>query len=112
MQSLRALAQQVCMPIAAGAPLTAAEAAPLAAALGEGWVVHGGERLRRRYSFPDFAQALAFVNAVGALAEAVAHHPDIAFGWGRAEIELYTHDIGGLAEADFVLAARIELLPR
>lgn len=66
------------------------------------------KRIRREYSFADFAEALAFVNKVGALAEEEGHHPEIDFGWGHVEIELWTHKIDGLHENDFILAAKID----
>jgi len=45
---------------------------------------------------------------VGTLAEEQGHHPDIRFGWGYAEITVFTHAIGGLSKNDFILAARID----
>lgn len=68
------------------------------------------ERLSRNFRFPDFQSALDFVNRVGAVAEAQGHHPDIHLGWGRADIETWTHDAGGITEADFTLAAKIDAL--
>lgn len=73
------------------------------------WEIVDG-RLRRRFSFGNFAEALAFVHRVGAEAEQQHHHPVIRFGWGFAEISLHTHKIGGLTKSDFVLAARIDRL--
>ena len=49
-----------------------------------------------------------FVIEVGKIAEAEGHHPDIHFGWGYAKIQISTHAIKGLAESDFVLAAKID----
>ena len=60
----------------------------------------------KQYRFPDFRQALAFVNRVGELAEEEGHHPDIELGWGRVKLTLWTHSIGGLSENDFILAAK------
>ncbi len=74
-----------------------------------GWSLEGG-RLRRAFAFPDFAGALALANRVGALAEAAGHHPDLRVGWGRLEVELWTHDAGGLTELDLDLAASISAL--
>ena len=74
----------------------------------DGWTVENGQCLYRKFEFPDFLNALAFANAVGGMAEACQHHPDITIAWGKAEIRLWTHSIGGLSEADFVLSARIE----
>ena len=76
--------------------------------LSPSWTVVSQHHLHATYTFPDFKEALAFINAVGALAEAAQHHPDCMLGWGRVEIKLWTHDIGGLHLADFILAARID----
>ncbi len=66
--------------------------------------------LVREYSFPDFAAALAFVNAVGELAEREQHHPDIELGWGRVKIILTTHDKGGVTDKDRQLAKMIDTI--
>jgi 4a-hydroxytetrahydrobiopterin dehydratase len=66
--------------------------------------------LTKRWTFDDFASALAFVVRVGAVAEAQQHHPDVAFGWGRAELTLTTHDACGLTAQDLQLAAAIDAL--
>jgi 4a-hydroxytetrahydrobiopterin dehydratase len=59
----------------------------------------------------DFAQAIAFVNRVAEAAEAANHHPDIlVHGWNKVRLELSTHSQGGLTEADFGIAARIDTL--
>jgi 4a-hydroxytetrahydrobiopterin dehydratase len=103
------LAQRHCRPLPAGTPALTAEACR--AFLGElpGWSL-ADSRLRREYRFPDFAKALAFVNAVGAQAEAEDHHPDIALSWGKVGVAIWTHSVGGLSENDFILAAKIEAL--
>ena len=59
-----------------------------------------------------FADALAYVNAVGALAEEMNHHPDIDIRWNRVTLRLSTHDAGGLTQADLELARRIDALSR
>ena len=64
------------------------------------------------YELADFAAALAFVNAVGAEAEEVDHHPDIDIRWNTVTLVLSTHSAGGLTEADLDLAATISGLPR
>ena len=69
-----------------------------------------GVNLKKRFKFADFAEALDFVNRVGAIAERHDHHPDISFGWGYAEFAITTHDTGGLTQNDFDLAAAIENL--
>lgn len=72
------------------------------------WEVEGGHHLARTFTFPDFAQALAFVNRVGALAEDQGHHPDIHLAWGRVRVEIWTHKVDGLTRSDFILAAKID----
>ena len=67
--------------------------------------------LDRSWSFPDFAEALAFTNRIGALAEVEGHHPDILLAWGKVRVTLWTHKIDGLTESDFILAAKIDGLP-
>jgi 4a-hydroxytetrahydrobiopterin dehydratase len=74
-----------------------------------GWQAEN-DRLVKKFSFADFAGALAFVNRAGALAEAADHHPDIKLGWGYAEFEITTHDRGGLTDFDFALARDIDAL--
>jgi len=71
------------------------------------WTVEN-EFLKKRFSFQNFAEALEFVNRVGALAEAADHHPDITFGWGYAEVALTTHDRGGVTDVDVALARKID----
>ena len=67
------------------------------------------ERLVREFEFKDFAEALAFINKIGALAEEEGHHPDILLhGYRHVRIELTTHAIAGLSENDFILAAKID----
>ena len=75
-----------------------------------GWEVVDEHHLKREFRFKNFRETLDFVNRVGELAEEQAHHPDIAFGWGRAEIVIFTHKIDGLTESDFILAAKVDRL--
>lgn len=101
------LAAQPFEPRREGDPLGALEMAPLLVQL-PAWTVIDDHHLRRQFDFDDFKSALAFVNTIGALAEEVQHHPDFELGWGKVVITLFTHDLGGLCKADFVLAARID----
>ncbi|MCB9559289.1 MAG: 4a-hydroxytetrahydrobiopterin dehydratase [Kofleriaceae bacterium] len=108
--STNELASRTCQPLPAGArPLVGDALDGLAAQL-DGWEVVEWERLRKTYRFADFAQALAFVVDVGRMADEQGHHPDVALGWGRATIELTTHDAGGLTENDFVVAAHTDAI--
>ncbi len=71
-------------------------------------VVEGIMQLTREFSFGDFAQAMAFSNRVGGLAEAAGHHPAILTEWGSANVSWWTHKIGGLHKNDLVMAARTD----
>lgn len=75
-----------------------------------GWKAVNEHHLTKTFTFPDFKQALAFVNKVGAIAEEQGHHPDILLTWGKAEVTTWTHKIDGLTESDFILAAKIDQL--
>ena len=66
--------------------------------------------LRRRFEFANFAESLAFVNSVGAIAEALDHHPDITFGWGYADVTTTTHDRGGVTGFDIALAQQVNAI--
>jgi 4a-hydroxytetrahydrobiopterin dehydratase len=64
--------------------------------------------LEKNFKFKNFSESQKFVNNLGNIAEAEGHHPDVMFGWGYAKIKIFTHKIKGLAESDFILAAKID----
>lgn len=102
------LASRECVPCRGGVPpLNGAEIENLIKQL-EDWEVVAEHHLRKAFSFKNFREALAFVNRIGELSEEQGHHPDISFGWGRAEVTIWTHKIDGLTESDFILAAKID----
>jgi 4a-hydroxytetrahydrobiopterin dehydratase len=72
--------------------------------------IDGIKRLRRTFRFPDFASALRFTDAVGALAEAEGHHPALLTEWGRTTVSWWTHKIGGLHRNDLIMAAKTDAL--
>jgi 4a-hydroxytetrahydrobiopterin dehydratase len=105
------LAAETCVPCRGGVPpLKGEELAALLRELGNGWQAVSEHHLEKEFKFPDFAQALAFTNRVGAVAEEAGHHPDIYLAWGKARITIWTHKIDGLSRSDFVLAAKIDRL--
>ncbi len=73
------------------------------------WRLEDG-RLVRRLSFADFTGALAFVNRVGAAADEMNHHPDVAIHWAELTLTVWTHAVGGLTQRDLRLARTIEAL--
>ena len=72
------------------------------------WLVKDNREISRKFKFKNFAEAIAFVDKVGAIAESEGHHPNIKFGWGYAAITLFTHAVLGLSENDFIMAAKID----
>ena len=105
------LASKTCVPCRGGVPpLKGKELQDLAKQV-PGWKVVNEHHITKSFTFPDFKAALAFVNKVGKIAESQGHHPDILLGWGKAEINSWTHKIDGLTESDFILAAKIDKLP-
>ena len=106
------LAQKKCVPCRGGIPpLSAAEIEPLLGQL-EGWKLNAGGHLEKGYSFKNFREAFEFVKRVGETAEEQGHHPDIVLAWGKAVLEVWTHKIDGLAESDFIFAAKADALNR
>ena len=108
---MSSLASKDCVPCRGGPPMNHDQVQAYLAQV-PGWGAEKDHHLVRTYPFPDFVTALAFVNKVGVLAEAQAHHPDIYLSWGMVRVQIWTHKIDGLAESDFILAAKIDQLPR
>jgi len=78
----------------------------------DGWDVKNDKEksyfLIKEFKFKNFIESQNFVNSVSSVAEREGHHPDISFGWGYCKIKIFTHSIKGLAESDFILAAKID----
>lgn len=77
----------------------------------EGWQLNEAGEITKTYVFSGFPQSLMFATAVGVLAEAAQHHPDITIKWNKVTLALTTHDAGGLTDKDFDLARQIDGLP-
>lgn len=71
------------------------------------WYLEDGW-LRRKYNTEGWPTTLMLVNAIGYLAEAAYHHPDLAVTWGKLWVKLKTHSAGGITDKDFALAKKIE----
>jgi 4a-hydroxytetrahydrobiopterin dehydratase len=103
-----ALTKERCEACTGATPTVAgAELDELRSQLSPEWRVDGAF-LRRRLRFPDFAATFAAATRVALIAEGEGHHPDMAVGWGRLEIELTTHAVKGLTRNDFILAAKVD----
>ena len=76
-----------------------------------GWELNpGASEISRRWSFRDYLETIAFVNALAWIAHAEDHHPDLEVGYNSCRVRFRTHSIGGLSENDFICAARINAL--
>ncbi len=103
------LADNQCVPCRGGVPpVDPAKAQELLGQLEQGWALNSEGHLERAYAFKNFAEALEFVNKVGAIAEDQGHHPDLFLAWGKCKVEIWTHKIQGLTESDFFFAAKAD----
>jgi 4a-hydroxytetrahydrobiopterin dehydratase len=109
MSDIENLSRKTCEPCKRDVPpLQGDDLRSLLERLGNGWQAIDGHHLWKEYAFKNFRQALAFTNRIGEIAEEQGHHPDIELGWGRVGVKIFTHNIDGLSESDFVLAAKFE----
>jgi 4a-hydroxytetrahydrobiopterin dehydratase len=104
------LATKTCVPCRGGVPPLKGEELGSLQKQVDGWNVVEEHHVTKTFTFPNFREALKFVNQVGELAEEQGHHPDIFVAWGKVEITAWTHKINGLTESDFILAAKIDQL--
>lgn len=108
------LNQLKCVPCRGGEPkLTNSEISKIKNQISKFWDVvedNSVKKLTRLFTLKNFAEALAFVNKVGELAQSQGHHPEIEFGWGHATVTWWTHKIGGLHHNDFIMAAKMDAL--
>ena len=105
------LTQMVCVACRGGEPTaTEAEVAEFQQQVPDWKVieVNGIKRLERVFTFPNFAEALAFTNKVGELAESQGHHPALLTEWGKTTVTWWTHKIRGLHRNDFIMAAKTD----
>lgn len=104
-----ALVGKSCTPCRGGIPPFSREGVEAHHQQTPDWAIRDeAHRIERTFKFKNFAEALAFVQRAGDLAEAEGHHPDISFGWGYATVSLQTKKIKGLHENDFIMAAKLD----
>ncbi len=82
----------------------------LLALLPEWQLALDGKSVAKTFGFKNFYETLAFVNAVGWMANRQDHHPDLEVGYSRCVVHWSTHDVGGLSMNDFICAARVEAI--
>jgi len=105
------LKEMHCEPVREGAtPLQEQELNTLQNRLKTPWEIINHTRLRKEFPFENFKRGMAFAQEVALVAERENHHPDICIQYTKVIVELSTHDIGGLSENDFIMAAKIEAI--
>ena len=106
------LADKKCVPCEGGVPPFDTSEIHKYLKKVDGWDVKSDIQksyyLAKEYKFQNFIESQNFVNKIANVAEAEGHHPDISFGWGYCKVKIFTHAIKGLAESDFILAAKID----
>jgi 4a-hydroxytetrahydrobiopterin dehydratase len=108
--SPESLARERCVEIRAGTPpLTADRVRALAAGVAGEWQI-GESEINREFTFRTFNAAFGLATRIALLAEAQGHHPELVVAWGRLDVRLSTHSVGGLSRNDFIMAARIDRL--
>lgn len=113
-QTTEQLTKKKCVPCEGGVPKYSPADAQAQLKQLSGWTLtHDGERIRKDWVLKHFMAAMDFFGRVAEVAEEDGHHPDLHLeGYRNVWIELYTHAIGGLSENDFILAAKIDELPK
>jgi 4a-hydroxytetrahydrobiopterin dehydratase len=103
-KSRRTISALRCAP---GAPrLPEAELRDRLAGL-PGWEL-AGDRIEKSFHFRDYAETMAFVNAVAAIAQREDHHPDLSVHYDRCAVAFSTHSAGGVTLNDVICAAKVE----
>lgn len=105
------LADKTCIPCRGGTPpLSSEEVQDFLKKINLDWQVNQSGHLIRQFTVGDFKGAMLIAQSVAAVADEQNHHPDLHISWGKCLVELWTHKINGLSEADFVMAAKIDRL--
>ncbi len=107
------LIQRKCKPCTGQTPrLTGKQLEEYRARLGPEWQLVDEHHLEKGFKFDGWGEARDFVNRIADVAEQEDHHPDVLLSYGKVHVTLLTHKIDGLSENDFILAAKIDELPR
>ena len=103
------LSGKKCRPLPAGTPALTRERIDALLAEVPGWT-YDGKVIAKSWSFKNYHETMAFVNAVAWVAHREDHHPDMSVGYNRCRVEFSTHSIGGISENDFICAAKVDAL--
>lgn len=105
------LTEKKCLPCEGGVDALTAEQAAKLLQMIPGWQVRSdNQEISRDFSFKNYYQTMAFVNAIAWMAHKEDHHPDLEVGYNHCLVRYSTHAIGGLSENDFICAAKVNKL--
>lgn len=107
------LSELICVPCRGDSPRVTPDEQKVLLQQIPDWTIvdaNGVSHLERTFRFKNFAEALAFTNRVGELAESEGHHPRLQTEWGKVKVSWWTHVIRGLHLNDFIMAAKTDLL--
>lgn len=103
--------QKHCIPCEGGVPpLTPDKSKEYKNTLVDWELMGGNQKIKKKFTFKDFKQAMNFVNKVADIANEENHHPNISIFYNKVELELWTHAIGGLSDNDFIIASKVDKL--
>ena len=113
-ETIDALRRGHCQPCEGGVASLTREQAQTYLGLLDGWTLApDAHEISKRWVMQDFLAAVELINAIAAVAEAEDHHPDVHLtGYRKLEARLSTHAIQGLSQNDFILAAKMDALPK
>jgi 4a-hydroxytetrahydrobiopterin dehydratase len=105
------LSQKSCKPCEGGVQALDPEAAGNLLKQIPGWSLNeGATEIERAFTFKNYYETMAFVNAVAWVAHREDHHPDLEVSYRRCRVRYTTHAVGGLSENDFICAAKTDTL--
>jgi len=105
------LKEKHCKPCEEGTkPLNAEEIRKFKEKVMGDWKVIDNKKIRKEYPFENFTRGMAFAQNIALIANREDHHPDLCIHYGSVDVELTTHNIGGLSVNDFIMAAKIDEL--
>ena len=112
-KKLDRLSAMECVPCEVGTPpLSEEESEAFLVQIHDDWKLVENHHITRTWNFSDFASALEFTNALGAICEEQNHHEDFSLGWVKLVAVIFTHKIDALTESDFVLASKFDEIER
>ena len=94
-----------------GSALTVEQVNNLMPQLTQGWqICNDHKEIKKSFSFKNFYETMAFVNALAWIANVENHHPDLELGYNYCHVHFMTHALKGLSHNDFICAAKVDKL--